>query len=329
MRSIGTVEAGPAQPATRRTADPARRWWREVLIGAVFYGAYTAARDLQGSIGTSGARAVANAYRVVDIERAIGIYHELAVQHAALSATWLIRIFNAFYGSLHFLVTGAILVWLYRREPELYRRGRSALAFTTALALVGFTLYPMAPPRLMPDSFGFVDTLARFPTLWSFDSGAAARLSDQYAAMPSLHFAWALWCTAAAWPALSRRRSRAAMLAYPSVTLIVVVATANHFFLDVVMGALTLAAGFALTRLAARGSVRERDTDHEVRSARAIGEVHGAAVRGHRVVHDREAEARAAAAPAPCVVHPHEAVEHPAAVRFGNPRTVVDDLEDR
>ena len=105
---------------------------------------------------------------------------------------------NYIYGSLHFIVTAGAVIYLYRRCPGDYPRWRNTLALTTVLALIGFVFWPLMPPRLLytlaPGSYGFVDTLARYPTFWSFDSGAINKISNQYAAMPSLHFGWSLFC---------------------------------------------------------------------------------------------------------------------------------------
>lgn len=233
------------------------RWRREALLAGALYGVYSVIRDLQGSASVSYHRAVTNAMRVIDIERALGVFHEAAVQQAALHERWLIEIANILYGSMHFVVTIAVIIVLYRTSPPAYRRARNALAITTVLALVGFTLFPMAPPRLLPAGYGFVDTLARYGTLWSFDSGPVNHLSNQYAAMPSLHFAWALWCALALFPVLPQRRQRALALLYPALTLVVIVVTANHLFLDAVAGGSVLAVGFAVAAAAERPRRRQ------------------------------------------------------------------------
>jgi membrane-associated phospholipid phosphatase len=107
------------------------------------------------------------------------------------------------------------------------------------------------PPRLLP-AYGFVDTLKELGGLWSFDSGAVAKVSNQYAAMPSLHFAWSSWCAFVLYPALRRPWAKALMAAYPFVTLFAIVVTANHYWLDAAGGAVTLAAGFVLGRALTR-----------------------------------------------------------------------------
>ena len=155
----------------------------------------------------------------------------------------------SFSGScFHFVVTAVAIIWLFRRQPWRYVRWRTTLAVTTALALVGFALYPLMPPRLLPGSYGFVDTLRTYGGLWSFDDGAMSKVSNQYAAMPSLHFAWSLWCCLVFLPALRRPWARALAVAYPLLTLFAIVVTANHYWLDAAGGALCLGIGILVGR---------------------------------------------------------------------------------
>jgi hypothetical protein len=155
---------------------------------------------------------------------------------------------NYIYGSLHFIVTAGAVIFLYRKFPGDYPRWRNTLALTTILALIGFVFWPLMPPRLLPDHYRFVDTLARYPTFWSFDSGAINKISNQYAAMPSLHFGWSLFCASALAPRLRRRPARIAAALYPLLTLTAIVLTGNHFFLDAAGGAVVFLAGYWLAR---------------------------------------------------------------------------------
>src|SRR5690606_10682644 len=100
-----------------------------------------------------------NARIVIDIERALGTFHEQAIQEAFLGWEAFIQFWNLFYGTFHFVVTAFCIVWLFARYPDRYIRWRTTLAVTTALALVGFALFPLMPPRLLPLEYGFVDTL--------------------------------------------------------------------------------------------------------------------------------------------------------------------------
>ena len=279
--SVGPMSVGPMSNATASEddesttrgpgevrelhPDPPLRWWKEVVAATVFYVVYSFIRNTQGSAAVSDAEALHNARRLIDLERIMGLYHERTIQEAFLDAEELMSIWNLFYGTFHFVVTIGVLVFLFRRFPTRYRRWRTCLAGTTALALIGFALYPLMPPRLMPTSYGFVDSLKTYGSLWSFDSGAMNKISNQYAAMPSLHFAWALWCTLVLVPALRRRWTKALAIAYPVLTLFAIVVTANHFVLDAVGGALVLgvgtAGGFALARRTERVRSRRREAE--------------------------------------------------------------------
>ena len=233
--------------ATRRL-----RWWKEAVFVAVFYLAYSVVRDIRGSQPVSTIQAFHNAGRVIRVEQVFGIFQEGRIQHLFLSSPGFISFWDVFYGTAHFVVTIAVLVWLFYRQPHRYSLWRNALAFTTALALVGFAFFPLMPPRLLPGHYDFVDTLKTIGGLWSFDSGPVTKLSNQYAAMPSLHFAWSSWCAFVILPALKRRSAKILVVAYPLATLFCIVVTGNHYILDAVGGAVVLGVGLLLAGALAR-----------------------------------------------------------------------------
>jgi hypothetical protein len=225
-------------------------WWREVALIAAFYAVYTTVRDLRGTRPVSAGQAFANAKRVIGLERSLGLFHEAQIQHAFLADKVLVRVLDDWYGSTHFVVTAAVLFVLFFAPPARYRRWRNTLAVATAAALIGFALFPLMPPRLLPAQFGFTDTLRVVGGLWNFDSGPMAHLSDQYAAMPSLHFGWALWCGLALFSLSRRRWAKALALAYPAVTLVCVIVTANHYVTDTAAGAAVVGVGYLVARAA-------------------------------------------------------------------------------
>lgn len=231
------------------------RWWREVAYVAVFYVVYSAVRN-KGTAAGARDTAFANAKQIIRAEEWLGTYHEATIQGWFIAHEWFIRAWNIFYGTAHFLVTAGALVWLFRRVPHRYARWRNTLACTTALALIGYAFYPLMPPRLLPPEYGYVDTLAVIGGLWSFESGAMKEISNQYAAMPSMHFGWSLWCALVLFPGVRRPWLRAVVALYPAMTLFAIVVTANHFWLDAAGGALALGAGYLvagpLTRWTAR-----------------------------------------------------------------------------
>ena len=241
MTSVGPSTTGEAAPPDRHL-----RWWREVAYVVAFYLVYSFVRNQFGSAAVSAETAFSNALAVIDIEEAMGLYVEEEIQDAFLGSRWFIQAWNLFYGTFHFVVTAFAIVYLFRRMPERYVRWRTTLACTTALALIGFATFPLMPPRLLPPSYGYVDTLATYGGLWSFDSGAMKAVSNQYAAMPSLHFGWSTWCALVLAPAARRTWLRALVVAYPVATLFAIVVTANHFWLDAAGGAVVLGLGYLL-----------------------------------------------------------------------------------
>ena len=232
------------------TTRPVQRshWWREVLIIATFYVLYTAVRDLRGETPVSVYQAMTNAKRVIRFERWFGLFHEAAIQHWFLHYRELVRLADDYYGTIHFVAVVGVLLLLFFRYPYRFRLWRNTLAITTGLALIGFTFFPVMPPRLLP-GYGFVDTLQVVGGLWNFSSGPVNDVSNQYAAMPSLHVAWAVWVALALVVALPGVRGRGIVWAYPVVTTLVVLGTGNHFLLDAVAGfALVLGTAWVVTR---------------------------------------------------------------------------------
>jgi hypothetical protein len=246
----GRAGAERLSQATR----PARRlrWWVEVVVAVVLYALYMAIRNAHGSatVATQFGRALANGRAVFNVERAVHLDVEHGIQQLALHSHGVVVAANVFYTTAHFVVTAAVLVWLYRRQKHRYRQWRTILVVGTGLALVGFTVFPVLPPRLLPASYGFTDTLRSFGGLWSFNSGAIERISDPFAAMPSLHLCWATWCAAVLLPGLRSRWTRATAVAYPLVTSVVVLITGNHYLLDLVGGTACLALAWASTEAA-------------------------------------------------------------------------------
>ena len=265
----GTVrEPADDQAAVRADLDahvevdetrPRLHWWRELLYVGVFYLLYSGTRNLFGSAGGgSTTHALHNAERVIRIEQWLGIFREQEIQSWFVGWPWFLRLWNIYYGTLHFIVPVVVLVLLFRRWPAAYRLWRNTLAFTTGLALIGFSLFPLMPPRLLCDCLygggaatdrGFVDTVDRYGGLWSFDSGTVKSISNQYAAMPSLHVAWSLWCALALIPRLRHRWTKVLVGLYPVATVFAIVVTANHFLLDALGGVAVLALGYLLARL--------------------------------------------------------------------------------
>jgi len=230
---------------------------REVAVVVTLYGGYTLVRNL---LGDDRSLALRNGNRIIDLERRLRIFREGDIQRA-LDHGWLMQTLNTFYGIAHFVVTAAVLIWLYHRRAS-YSTWRTALTATTFLALIGFALFPLMPPRLVPGS-GILDSLAAYGSPWNYEHGAVSQISNQFAAMPSLHVAWALWCSTALWVEGRHSRTptwvfRTAAVVYASSTILTVLATGNHFVLDALGGAIVLLAGFAISLAIARRQERRR-----------------------------------------------------------------------
>ncbi len=258
IRGADLPVGGGGRPRTR-----ARRVAAELAFIGVFYLAYSATRNRFGSAFVSPSVAYDNAHTIIAMERSVGLFFETELQTFFLGWRPFIWSLNVFYGTFHFIVTGATLAWLFLKLPDQYRRWRNTLAATTALGIVGFSLFPVMPPRLLADCGAYgacagpalVDTIAEVGGLWTFDSQAMESVSNQYAAVPSLHIAWSLWCAAVVLSRRPGRWVRVAAMAYPIVTLFAVVVTANHYWLDAVFGGLVLAAGAAVAGLVERWAV--------------------------------------------------------------------------
>ncbi|MER5971332.1 phosphatase PAP2 family protein [Streptomyces sp. NPDC002055] len=233
-----------ALPLLRRVRRPLDRpnIFLELLLIRLFYWVYS---HVRGS--AAGGRAVAERHgrQIMGWERALGIDMERGFNHAVAGVPWLRTVMNLAYTNLHFLVPLTLLGLMYVRRPAMYRWTRTALGITTLLALLGFWLYPLAPPRLMP-GLGYIDTLNGPQDFDSPRFGVLTAISNQYAAMPSLHIGWSLWCAVVIALLVRRWWLRPVGFLHPVVTTLVIVGTANHYLLDAVGGALVVALGFAL-----------------------------------------------------------------------------------
>lgn len=257
------------------------RWWREVLLVLGFYAVYSVVRNMFGSQGNGDDVDVSVAFEharsMIDLEEALGLYFEPDLQqwYLDLPAKGLIRIWNILYGTAHFIVTAGALIWLYRADKARYPFWRNTLGAMTAVALIGFASYSLMPPRLLDDPgkfgacqeyapeaaaaapdgahivegcdrYGYVDTLAVHGGWISFDDEKAAEVTNQFAAMPSMHIGWATWSVLVLLPLMRRRWQRGLVYAYPFITLFTIMVTANHYWIDAVGGLVAFGAGAAI-----------------------------------------------------------------------------------
>ncbi|MGY5049985.1 phosphatase PAP2 family protein [Streptomyces sp. 900105755] len=236
------------KPGTEVAARTPLRWWTELPLILLVYGCYTAGRLLaRGDTAT----AVDHGLAILRIEKALHLNAEHPLNRLFTREAWLGIPADFWYASLHYLVTPVILVFLFRKRAEIYRRARTWLMTSTFIGLIGFTLLPTCPPRLLDVKYGFVDTMAQYSSYgwWGGDASAPRGLggmTNQYAAMPSLHCGWALWCGVMLWRHGGNRVTKVLGVAYPLLTAIVVMGTANHYFLDAVAGVFVMGMGYLL-----------------------------------------------------------------------------------
>ncbi|MFI9820628.1 phosphatase PAP2 family protein [Streptomyces sp. NPDC052013] len=240
-------------------ASPRPPLLRELLLVAGLFLVYKLGRQL--ATGHT-AQAYRNGHDVWDLERALGLPGEGTVQSVLLHGDGLAQLANTYYAAVHFPATAAFLVWLYLRRPAHYVWARRVLAGVTGAALVLHLAFPLAPPRMLAAT-GLVDTGRVYgPSVYG--PPHTDQLSNQFAAMPSLHFGWALM-VAIGLIVAGRSRLRWLWLLHPLVTLLVIVGTANHYWLDgLVAGALlglALAVNRPLGRVRGRTASEGRATD--------------------------------------------------------------------
>ncbi|QTA36096.1 phosphatase PAP2 family protein [Streptomyces sp. CA-256286] len=217
---------------------------REFLLVAGLFLAYKfGRRAANGHVE----EAFRNAGNVWDLERALRLPGEGAVQGVLLHSQTLTHAANTYYATVHFPATVLFLVWLYWRRPLHYLWSRRILAVLTGGALVLHLLFPLAPPRMLPAA-ALVDTGQVYgPTVYGA-TPATDTMANQFAAMPSLHVGWAVM-VAVGLIVATRSRWRWLWLLHPAITLLVVVGTANHYWLDAIVVVALLAVAFAGLRL--------------------------------------------------------------------------------
>jgi hypothetical protein len=179
--------------------------------------------------------AFVHARDVVSVEKSISIFTELDVQHWALARPWVLDVANITYFHAHFAVTTCFMFWLYLRRNHHYYFVRNIVFSAMALALVGYVLFPTAPPRMLTD-LGFIDTLEKTADV-NFNTGAVSLLSNPFAAVPSVHTCFSLIIGTSCFFLVRRPAIRLLWLLYPCLIVFSIVATGNHFWLDAILGA--------------------------------------------------------------------------------------------
>jgi hypothetical protein len=218
------------------------RWWGDLLAIAWLAWVYDAINDFAP---VREALALHHGREILGFERSLGIVPELSLNRWLASHHTLAAVVSDYYDNAHFVVTFAVLGWLWWRRADIYRPLRSSLVLINVIGLIVFWRYPVAPPRMLGGS-GFSDVVTSTHAFGSWHTGSLAKDANQFGAMPSLHIAWAVWCSLAFWRISSRAWVRVGALLYPCVTVFAVLATANHYLLDVLAGFVTFAGAVAL-----------------------------------------------------------------------------------
>jgi hypothetical protein len=233
--------AGILRWHTRRTGRaPRLRWLPKggsdaLLQLSLFVMADILYETVRGVAESNPAVAFTNARAIVDFEQSTGLFFEQGLQAWAMGQRVLIDMANFMYVNSHFVMTTGALVWLYLRHNDRFYFVRNMFMVAMGLALVGYVLMPTAPPRFFPE-LGFVDTIAYYVNV-KHDSGLVALFFNPYAAVPSMHVAFALMISVPAFLVVRRRVAKVLWAVYPLVITFVVLVTGNHWFMDAVAGA--------------------------------------------------------------------------------------------
>jgi hypothetical protein len=211
---------------------------RQIVL---FCGAYYAYRIVRGIVDDRVSVAFANARSIVHFERGLGIFPEPSLHHFAETNEVLSDVASWMYVNSHFVVTTAGLAYLYLRRNDSFYFVRNMFMVAMGIALVLYVVYPTAPPRMLPE-LGFKDSVADFTGVTTDDSSL---LVNPYAAVPSMHVCFALMLGLPMARVVRRRWAATLWRVYPLVVTWVVVATANHWWIDAVLGAATAALAWA------------------------------------------------------------------------------------
>jgi len=238
----------------QRTASSPHRGSIEVATLLALYTLYEVVRG-QGHATVAAARTHTD--WIVQLERHFHVFGERAVQHAADAVPAAPTVLGIAYIVLHFVGTTAFLVWLYRRHRERFALVRNTLIAATGIALSLYVVFPVAPPRLA--ALGFVDTVSHSAKV-NLSSDLLGSLYNPFAAVPSLHFGYALLVGLTIARVARRPFVRVLGAIYPAVMLFVIVATGNHFFFDAAAGGLAIGVGYVIASWvgAARREPRRR-----------------------------------------------------------------------
>ena len=232
------------RPQRFARAVESRRVYRDIYEIALVALAFLLYFIVRGQVHDDYDAALANARDIIDWERTLGIYWEPRLQDWVLDRRVIVEIANFVYFWLDFPLIVVLAFWFYFTQRHTYTVIRDALLLSGAIALVIYYLYPVMPPRLLPGG-EFVGTIEKYHDL-SYQASSTEAFVNPYAAVPSLHFGWAMILGAAMFFTMRHWSLRAFGLAMPWLQLAAIVLTANHYILDAFAGLLVCLAGAAL-----------------------------------------------------------------------------------
>jgi membrane-associated phospholipid phosphatase len=224
----------------RGPLDAARQW-------LLFAGAYYVYRLVRGIVDGHPNVAYQHARDIVDLERSIHLFIEQDLQEWAINHSLFINVADWMYVNSHFLVTTSFLIWLYVARNHAYYFVRNMFMVAMVFALLGYVLFPTAPPRFLPE-WGFQDTVADF--FGNSASQTASVLYNPYAAMPSMHVAFALMVAVPAAQLTRLRLLKAVWFVYPLIVTFVVISTGNHFWMDAAVGSVVAGCSAVIAKTA-------------------------------------------------------------------------------
>ena len=216
---------------------------REIAGLAALYGLYEVIR---GAGHANVDVAMRHTDDIVAVEQTLGVYVERSVQQAFEGIPYAPALLGLLYVTLHFVGTAIALTWIHRKHPDRFPLVRTTFVAATAIALIGYVLFPAAPPRLA--ELGFADTVTHSTKL-NLSSDLLGALYNPFAAVPSLHFGYALIIGVALATIANRPVVRILGALYPAAMLLIIVATGNHFFLDAALGGLAVLIGWLVARM--------------------------------------------------------------------------------
>ena len=219
------------------------RGWKDVVRQLLlFVGAYLLYQLVRAVVSSNGYKPFGDATKIINLEHSLHVFIEPSVQAWVAGRHWLMDIADWSYLNAHYFVTIGALVFIYLRRNDSFYFVRNMFMIAMAIALVGYTVFPTAPPRFMPE-WGFVDSVADFTGVHvNGHSASINAITNLYAAVPSMHVAFALMI---GWTLARLVRSplaRVAWTAYPFMMAFVIIVTANHFIFDALLGGLTAGA---------------------------------------------------------------------------------------